>query len=104
MDSCLTLTNRHTGEVLRMRRVRDSAGQIFLNVEGSLPPQKSGPPPHVHLRQREEVCVKAGTAGARVASEKIVAHAGESAIFPSGVVHSWWNAGDGLLELTGQAV
>ena len=104
MDSCLTLENRHTGEVLRIRRVRDSAGQIVLNIEGSLPPQRSGPPPHVHFQQLEEGYVKAGTVGAQVGKEKIVVHAGESAVFPAGVVHTWWNAGGELLELTGQAV
>ena len=103
MNSFLVLENRHTGEVLRMRRVRDSGGQIVLRIEGSLPPRMSGPPPHVHFQQREEGCVKVGTVGARVGKEKIVVRTGESAVFPAGVVHSWWNAGEELLELSGQA-
>lgn len=104
MDSYLTLENRHTGEVLRMRRVRDSAGQIILNIEGSLPARMTGPPPHIHFQQREEGCVKAGAVGAQVGKDTILVRAGESAAFPAGVVHTWWNAGDELLELTGQAV
>ena len=104
MDGFLKLENRHTGEVLQMRRVRDCAGQIVLSIEGSLPPRMSGPPPHVHFRQREEGCVKTGTVGARVGKEKILVRAGESAVFPAGVVHTWWNAGEELLQLTGQAV
>ena len=30
--------------------------------------------------------------------------AGEPAAFPAGVVHSWWNAGDDLLEFSGRAI
>lgn len=104
MDGYLRLENRHTGEVLRMRRVRDGAGQIVLSIEGSLPSRMSGPPPHVHFQQREEGYVKVGTVGARVGKEMIVVRQGESAVFPAGVVHAWWNAGEELLELTGQAV
>jgi mannose-6-phosphate isomerase-like protein (cupin superfamily) len=87
-----------------MRRVRDSAGQIVLRIEGSLPPGMSGPPPHVHFHQREEGCVKVGTVGAWVGKEKIMVRAGESTVFPAGVVHTWWNGGKERLELTGQAI
>ena len=54
MDSVLRLENRRTGETLRMRRVRDTSGQVILIIEGSLPPRSNGPPPHVHFQQREE--------------------------------------------------
>jgi mannose-6-phosphate isomerase-like protein (cupin superfamily) len=104
MSGFLTLENRHTGEILRIRRVRDEAGQIILAIEGSLPPRMSGPPIHVHFHQREEGCVKVGTLGARVGNERILVPAGESAVFPAGVVHSWWNAGESQLELSGQAI
>ncbi len=104
MDSYLELQNRRTGETLRMRRVRDASGQIILNIEGSLPPRASGPPPHVHFHQREEGSVKAGTLGAQVGKDKIVVPTGGTAAFAAGVVHSWWNAGDDLLEFNGQAI
>jgi hypothetical protein len=104
VDSILKLENRHTGEILRMRRVRDGAGQIVLTIEGSLPPRMSGPPRHVHFHQREEGTVKAGSLGAHVGSEKIVVPVGGSAVFPAGVVHSWWNAGEDLLELSGRSI
>ena len=104
MNGCLELKNRHTGEVLRLRRVRDDAGQIILAIEGSLPPRKSGPPLHAHLHQREEGYVKAGTLGARVGKDKIVVQAGGTGVFPAGVIHSWWNAGETLLELSGHSV
>ena len=101
MDNCLLLENRRTGEILRMRRVRDSQGQTILTIEGSLPAGASGPPLHIHLHQREEANVIAGTLGARIGPEKITAAAGGSGLFPAGVAHNWWNAGDDLLELTG---
>lgn len=87
-----------------MRRVCDAGGQIILTIDGSLPPGKSGPPAHVHLQQREEGEVKAGSLGARVGNEKIVVPAGGTAVFPAGVVHTWWNAGEDLLELSGRAI
>ncbi len=48
--------------------------------------------------------VKAGSFGARIGDEKIVVRAGETAVFPAGVVHTWWNAGEDLLEFTVQVV
>lgn len=104
MNHFLRLENRHTGEILSMRRVRDTDGQTILTIEGSLPPRMSGPPVHVHLRQREEGSVKAGSLGARIGNEKIVVPTGGTAVFPAGVVHTWWNAGEDLLELSGRAI
>jgi len=103
-DNCLNLENRHTGEILRLRRMRDADGQTVLAIDGSLPPGMSGPPLHVHFHQREEGLVKAGTLGARIGKEKIIVPAGKTSVFPAGVVHAWWNAGDDLLELSGRAV
>ena len=104
MDNFLRLENRHTGEILRMRRMRDPDGQIVLTIEGSLPPRMSGPPVHVHFHQREEGAVNAGSLGARIGNEKIVVSVGGTAVFPAGVVHNWWNAGENLLELSGRVV
>ena len=104
MRDWLHLENRHTGEILRMRHVRDAGGQVALAIEGSLPPGKDGPPLHVHRQQREEGQVKAGTLGVRIGNEKIVVPAGGSATFPAGSIHSWWNAGDDLLEFNGRTV
>jgi hypothetical protein len=87
-----------------MRRVRDASGEIVLLIDGSLPPRSSGPPPHVHFHQREEAVIKAGVLGARVGKERIRVPAGGTGVFPAGVVHSWWNAGDELLELSGRSV
>jgi len=102
VDTFLTLENRHTGEILRMRRVRDVQGKIIMTMDGTLPPGTSGPPPHVHFYEYEEGSVKAGTLGARVGDRKIVVPAGGTAVLPARVVHSWWNAGDDMLEFSGQ--
>ena len=104
MDDFLTLENRHTGEILRMRREQDAEGQVVLALDGSLPPRMDGPPPHVHFRQREEGRVRAGSLGVQVGSEKGVVPAGGTAAFPAGVVHTWWNAGDDPVELSGHAI
>jgi len=87
-----------------MRRVCDAEGQTVLTIDGSLPPGASGPPPHVHFQQREEGIVKAGSLGVRLGNETILVPAGGTSVFPAGVVHAWWNAGDDLLELSGRAV
>jgi hypothetical protein len=102
MDSSLRLENRRTGETIRMRRERGPSGQVILIVEGSLPAASAGPPAHVHFQEREEVQVRAGTVGARIGEQTVVLQTGGEAVFPAGTVHSWWNAGDGLLELRGR--
>jgi quercetin dioxygenase-like cupin family protein len=104
MENFLTLELRRTGEILRMRRERGTEGQTVLILDGSLPPGASGPPLHVHFHQREEGEVKAGSLGARLGKETIRVPAGGTAVFPAGVAHTWWNAGDDLLELSGRAV
>ncbi len=104
MTDVLRLENRHTGEVLRLRRVRERDGRVVLMIEGSLPPGTSGPPPHIHWQQQEEGKVIAGKFGARRGTETILLGPGEPAVFPAGVVHSWWNAGNDMLEAHGKAV
>ena len=104
MDNFLQLELRHTGEILRMRRVRDSEGQTILALDGSLPPRADGPPLHIHFHQREEGIVKAGTLGAQVGTERSIVPTGGAAVLPAGVVHKWWNAGDDLLELSGRTI
>ena len=104
MDDFLRLENRHTGEILVMRRVRDAQGQIVLSLDGSLPPGTNGPPLHVHFRENEEGIVKAGTLGAQIGTDKFVVPAGGTVVLPAGRPHRWWNAGDDLLEFSGHVV
>jgi len=104
MDNVLTLENRHTGEILRMQRVREANGQLILIVEGSLPPHSSGPPLHVHFKEHEQGRVAAGTLGAIVGKKKITVKAGAPVDLAPGVPHRWWNAGEDLLEFKGRVV
>ena len=94
------LHNRHTGEKLALRRVsRD--GQICLELKGSLPPHRQGPPLHVHFQELEEGQVVAGILSASVDGRRIQVGAGERATFPAGSVHRWWNDGDDTLVFEG---
>jgi quercetin dioxygenase-like cupin family protein len=99
----LRLENRHTGEVLIMRRVR-SGDQVLLELESSLPPGGEGPPLHVHLMEREEGEVVSGVLGAILGGKTDKIAAGGRFIFPAGVPHRWWNAGDEPLKGKGRVV
>jgi mannose-6-phosphate isomerase-like protein (cupin superfamily) len=100
----LIVENHHTGEILRMRRVRGIDGHTVLLLEGSLPPGTSGPPLHVHADSRETILVKSGLLGVRLGPEQFDVRPGKNAAVPAGVLHTWWNAGDELLETSGRAV
>ena len=47
---------------------------------------------------------EAGSLGVQLGTEKFVVPAGGTAAFPAGVVHTWWNAGDDPVELSGHAI
>lgn len=104
MDNFLELKNRHTGEIISMRRVRGADGQTVLALASSMPPGAGGPPLHLHFHQREDGTVKAGSLGTLVGNKKRVLSVGETVEFPAATVHQWWNAGDVHLELTGHAI
>jgi mannose-6-phosphate isomerase-like protein (cupin superfamily) len=96
------LLNRHTGERLELRRLaRD--GQVWLELKGTLPPRRQGPPLHVHYKETEEGQVLAGTLSAVLNGRRIRVAAGEMARFPAGSVHRWWNDGDDTLVFEGVA-
>jgi len=48
--------------------------------------------------------VQAGTLGARIGGQTTIVQTGGNALFPAGVVHSWWNAGETLLQFNGRVV
>ena len=100
-DACV-LHNRHTGERLELRRLPRN-GQIWLELKGALPPRSQGPPLHVHYAETEEGRVIAGTLSAVLDGRRIQVKAGETARFPAGSVHRWWNDGDDTLVFEGIA-
>src|SRR5262245_45041366 len=96
----IILENRHTGERLELNRVTRN-GETWLAVRGSLPAHRKGPPLHVHLREAEEFNVISGTLSALNNGRRVQLRGGESATFPAGSVHKWWNDGDETLVAEG---
>ncbi len=99
---CLRLENRHTGEVLELRR-RLRNGEVTLELRGTLPPHQDGPPLHIHHREDEEGTVTAGILSFEVGGQRREAGPGESVQLPRGVPHRWWNQGDVPLAFVGRA-
>lgn len=103
MDTHLQLELRHTGEWLRLRRIRER-GEVVLEMEGGFPSHGKGPPLHVHVGQREEGVVLRGVLSARVGARAVTVRAGEAVVFPAGVPHRPWNDGDEPVVFKGRAV
>jgi mannose-6-phosphate isomerase-like protein (cupin superfamily) len=72
-----------------------------LLVENSVSPG-SGPPMHVHHLQEESLTVLSGRLGYQVlGGEPVHVGPGETATFPRGTAHRFWNAGEGRLRCRG---
>ena len=99
----LRLENRHTGEVLLLCR-RRLDGDVGLELRGSLPPHREGPPMHVHYVEEEQGRVTAGRLSVEVDGRRIEAGPGEIVRFPKGVPHRWWNEGAEPLVFKGRAI
>ena len=93
MNAYLQIDNRHTGEWLRLRRVREQGVEV-LELEGGVPPGGEGPPEHVHIGQVEEGFVVSGVLTASVDGKRFTVRAGESMVLPADLPHRWWNDGD----------
>ncbi len=97
----LRLENKHTGEVLELRR-RNQNGEIFLELRGTLPAHREGPPLHIHHFEDEEGLVTAGTLSAEVGGQRVDVGAGKTVRLPREVPHRWWNEGDQPLSFEGR--
>jgi mannose-6-phosphate isomerase-like protein (cupin superfamily) len=98
----LRLQNRHTGEVLTIRRqFRD--GELVFELRGTLPPHREGPPMHIHYLEDEEGRVTAGRLSAVFGGKRVEVNPGERLRVPRGVPHRWWNDGNERLEFEGCA-
>ena len=98
----INLENRHTGELLALRRVK-RGDEIWLELKGSLPAHSQGPPMHVHYVENEEGHVISGTLSAVIDGRRLTAGPGESTSIPHGLAHRWWNDGDEVLVFEGHA-
>ena len=77
--------------------------ETWLELKGTLPPHREGPPLHVHFAEDEEGRVVSGTLSAVVDGRQFTAGPGESVVISRGSVHRWWNAGDEPLVFEGYA-
>lgn len=100
--AALRLENRHTGEVLELLR-RRHGDEVILELRGTLPPHRDGPPLHIHYCEDEEGTVTAGTLSAEVGGRRVDATAGQSVSLPRGVPHRWWNEANEPLAFDGRA-
>lgn len=98
----LRLENRHTGEVLELRR-QPLDGQVILEIRGTLPPHREGPPVHIHHDEDEEGVVITGRLSAELDGQRLEAGPGDTVWLPRGVPHRWWNEGDEPLSFVGRA-
>src|SRR5262245_57418268 len=96
----LIIESRHTGERLAMRRVM-RGDEVWLEVKGSMPPRRQGPPLHIHVAEDEEAFVRSGTVSAVLNGRRITAGPGERVLFPRGSAHRWWNDANEPLVLEG---
>ena len=96
----LRLENRHTGEVLELRRQKRN-GEVVLELRGILPAHREGPPLHIHHLEDEEGLVTAGTLSVEVDGKRLDAGPGQTVRLPRGIPHRWWNEGDQPLALEG---
>jgi mannose-6-phosphate isomerase-like protein (cupin superfamily) len=98
--AALRLENRHTGEVLEIRRERLN-GELVFGLRGTLPAQCEGPPLHIHHLEDEDGVIVAGALSAEVAGQRLIVGRGQTVRLPRGVPHRWWNDGDELLIFEG---
>jgi len=98
----LRLENRHTGEVLELRRQVEN-GEPILELRGTMPARQVGPPLHIHHLEDEECLVTAGILTAEAGGQRMDAGPGQTVRLPRGVPHRWWNEGDQPLAFEGRA-
>ena len=99
--SHMRLENRHTGEVLELRRLQEN-GELVLELRGTLPAHRQGPPMHIHHAEDEEGLVTAGTLSVEVGGQRLQAGPGQAVRLPRGIAHRWWNDGDQPLAFEGR--
>ena len=77
----LIIENRHNDERLAMRRVK-RGDEVWLELKGSLPPHRQGPPLHIHDAEDEEGVVRSGTLSAVLNDHRFTAgSAGRPSLF-----------------------
>ena len=75
-----------------LKTAKDTDGE-FLRFEQFVRANHAPVPAHVHGRQEERFVVVSGRMGVRSGGRDRVVEAGEEAVVPPGVPHTFWNAG-----------
>ena len=65
-------------------------------------PGEARPPLHSHPCQEERFEVLSGRLAYRIGDVEGVASAGDRAVVPAGVAHTWWNGGSETLTMRGE--
>ena len=102
-ENTLAIELKRTGERLVLSRIKADNGVEEIHLHGSLPPQRQGPPLHIHFGEDEKGEVVSGTLSATVDGKLLRIEAGSRAEFPRGSAHRWWNEGDTELVFRGIA-
>ena len=102
-ENSLLIEMKHTGERLVLRRIKASNGVEEIHLDGSLPPQRQGPPLHIHFGEDERGEIVSGTLSAMVDGKPLRIEAGGRGEFRRGSAHCWWNEGDTELVFRGVA-
>ncbi len=92
-----TIENGHGERLTFHRRLSTPTGE---RVEGdNVVKPGAGPPMHVHYFQEEGFTVVQGRLGYQLhGGEPTYASVGESVVFPAGIAHKFWNAGNDELK------
>src|ERR1700741_903870 len=89
------------GEKIVFKQLLKEPGGDKLLVENFVTPA-GGPPMHTHLLQDEVLTVVRGFIGYQIkGQDPQIATKGETVVFPRGVAHRFWNAGNDELHCTG---
>jgi quercetin dioxygenase-like cupin family protein len=102
MNSFPIQTDTGSGEKLLISGKHTDEQGEYLSIEGVVEPG-IGPPMHVHFFQDEQLTVKEGLLGYKIAGEEVgYAKPGETVLFKAGQVHRFWNAGK--VTMTGEGI
>ena len=99
-----TIENMVTGETISFLQTARDTGGRFLLFECRARAGGVSLPAHIHPHQEELIEILSSTVALTVANEARTVTRGNGVCLPAGIPHRWWNAGDDLLEFSGQVV
>ena len=79
---------------ITMKTSGKSTHDAYSLFEYAVPPQVSGPPPHIHTREDESFVCLAGRLDVSLGGENFVLEPGDYLYLPRNVVHTFRNSSD----------